>query len=70
MTEYIAPIGELNFVINELAGLEQLSKLPAFEHATDDLLEPILEEASRFAREVLSPTSSVTSKAAAWKTAL
>jgi hypothetical protein len=41
MTEYIAPIGELNFVINELAGLEQLSKLPAFEHATDDLLEPI-----------------------------
>jgi acyl-CoA dehydrogenase len=57
MTEYTAPIGELNFVINELAGLEELSKLPGFEHATDDLLEPILEEASRFAREVLSPTN-------------
>jgi len=57
MTEYIAPLGDLNFVINELAGLEELSKLPGFEHATDDLLEPILEEASRFAREVLSPTN-------------
>jgi len=57
MTEYIAPLGDLNFVINELAGLEELSKLPGFEHATEDLLEPILEEASRFAREVLSPTN-------------
>jgi acyl-CoA dehydrogenase len=57
MTEYIAPLGDLNFVINELAGLEAISKLPGFEHATDDLLEPILEEAARFAREVLSPTN-------------
>ncbi len=57
MNDYIAPLGDLNFVINELAGLEQISQLPGFEHATDDLLEPILEEASRFAREVLGPTN-------------
>ena len=57
MIEYVAPLGDLNFVINELAGLEEPSKLPGFEHATDDLLEPILEEASRFAREVLGPTN-------------
>ena len=57
MTDYIAPLGDLNFVINELAGLQEISKLPGFEHATDDLLEPILEEASRFAREVLGPTN-------------
>jgi alkylation response protein AidB-like acyl-CoA dehydrogenase len=57
MTDYIAPLRDLNFVINELAGLEELSKLPGFEHATDDLLEPILEEAGRFAREVLGPTN-------------
>jgi len=59
MTEYTAPLGDLTFVINELAGLEELSKLPAFEHATDDLLGPILDEASRFAREVISPTNIV-----------
>jgi len=59
MTEYAAPLGDLNFVINELAGLEEISKLPAFEHATDDLIGPILDEASRFAREVISPTNIV-----------
>ena len=57
MSEYIAPLQDLKFAINELAGLEEISKLPGFEHATDDLLEPILEEASRFASEVLSPTN-------------
>ena len=57
MNDYIAPLRDLNFVINELAGLEQISQLPGFEHATDDLLEPILEEASRYAREVLGPTN-------------
>jgi acyl-CoA dehydrogenase len=57
MTDYIAPLEDMNFVINELADLKELSKLPAFEHATDDLLDPILEEASRFAREVLGPTN-------------
>ena len=57
MTEYIAPLKDLNFVIKELAGLDAISKLPGFEHATDDLLEPILEEASRFASEVFSPTN-------------
>jgi len=57
MADYIAPLRDLNFVISELAGLNEINKLPVFEHATDDLLEPILEEASRFAREVLGPTN-------------
>jgi len=57
MTEYSAPLRDFNFVISELAGLPQISSLPGFEHVSDDLLEPILEEASRFAREVLSPTN-------------
>ena len=57
MTDYIAPLRDLNFVINELAGLDEINQLPGFEHATDDLLQPILEEASRFAREVLGPTN-------------
>ena len=57
MADYIAPLGDFNFVISELASLNEINKLPEFEHATDDLLEPILEEASRFAREVLGPTN-------------
>ena len=43
MTEYTAPLKDLNFVIKELADLEKLSQLPVFEHATDDLIEPILD---------------------------
>ena len=57
MTDYIAPLEDLNFAIRELAGLDEINKLPGYEHATGDLLEPILEEASRFAREVLGPTN-------------
>ena len=57
MTDYTAPLRDLNFVISELAGLDEINQLPGFEHATDDLLQPILEEASRFAREVLGPTN-------------
>lgn len=57
MTEYTAPLADLNFVINELSNLDEIIKLPKFEHATDDLLEPILDEAARFSREVLGPTN-------------
>jgi acyl-CoA dehydrogenase len=57
MTEYKAPLKDLRFVINELADLKMISQLPVFEHATDDVLESILDEASRFASEVLGPTN-------------
>ncbi len=59
MTDYNAPLADLKFVINELSNLDEIVKLPAFEHATGDLLEPVLDEAARFAREVLSPTNIV-----------
>jgi hypothetical protein len=57
MTEYNAPLKDLRFTINELADLKTISQFPVFEHATDDLIDPILDEASRFASEVLSPTN-------------
>ncbi len=57
MAEYRAPVKEMRFVINELAGLEQLSKLPGFEEATPDLVEAVLEEAAALAVQVISPTN-------------
>ncbi|MGB5166542.1 MAG: acyl-CoA dehydrogenase [Woeseiaceae bacterium] len=57
MTEYSAPLADQNFVISELAYLDQINRLPIFEHATEDLIQPVLEEAAKFAREVLSPTN-------------
>ena len=45
----------MQFVLNELAGLEQVAKLPGFEDATPDTVDAILEEAAKFATEVLDP---------------
>ena len=55
MSTYHAPLAEMLFVMKELAGLEQISKLPGFEDATPDTVAAILEEASKFATNVLDP---------------
>src|ERR1022692_926140 len=59
MSTYRAPMQEIQFVLNELAGLEQASKLPGYEDATPDTVAAILEEASKFATEVLDPLNAV-----------
>ena len=59
MSTYHAPIADIEFVLNELAGLSQVSELPGFEEATPDVAMAILEEASKFATEVLSPLNAV-----------
>src|SRR6266568_4803472 len=59
MSQYHAPLKEMQFVMNELAGLEQVGKLPGYEDATPDTVAAILEEASKFATEVLDPLNAV-----------
>jgi hypothetical protein len=54
MSTYRAPLRDMQFVLRELAGLEQIGKLPGYEDAPD-VIDPILEEASTFATEVLDP---------------
>ena len=55
MSEYQAPLRDMQFAINELAALETLNKLPGFEDATPDMVEAILEQAGVLANEVFSP---------------
>jgi 3-(methylthio)propanoyl-CoA dehydrogenase len=55
MSSYRAPLPDMEFVMNDLAGLSQVATLPGFEDATPDTVAAILEEASRFASEVLDP---------------
>jgi alkylation response protein AidB-like acyl-CoA dehydrogenase len=59
MSEYVAPLKDVRFALRELAGLEQVATLPGCEEATPDLVDAILEEAARFAGEVLSPLNRV-----------
>ncbi len=55
MSTYTAPLKDMRFVLNELAGLADVAKLPGCGEATPDLVDAILEEASKFASEVLDP---------------
>src|SRR6185503_6424819 len=52
---YAAPLKDMKFVMNELAGLSEVAKLPGYEDASPDTVEAILEEAGKFASEVLDP---------------
>src|ERR671928_2241840 len=55
MSAYQAPLKDMKFVLNELAGLEEIAKLPGYGEATPDTVDAILEEASKFASGVLDP---------------
>jgi acyl-CoA dehydrogenase len=63
MSNYTAPIVEMRFVMDELAGYPELSaEMPAFPDATPDMADAILDEAARFTGEVLTPLNRVGDK--------
>jgi len=53
--EYRAPVKDMLFCMEELAGLEQLSRLPGFEDAGPDTARAVLEECARFNEGVIAP---------------
>jgi 3-(methylsulfanyl)propanoyl-CoA dehydrogenase len=55
MSEYKAPLRDMHFVLQELAGLAEVAKLPGFEEINAELVDQILEESAKFASGVLSP---------------
>src|SRR3984957_14767235 len=55
MTTYEAPLDEMQFVIGELAGLKTLTALPKGTDIDAETVTAVLQEASRFASEVLAP---------------
>jgi alkylation response protein AidB-like acyl-CoA dehydrogenase len=59
MTEYHAPLRDMRFVLDELAGMAEVAALPGYEEATPDLIDAILGEAGKLASEVLAPLNRV-----------
>jgi alkylation response protein AidB-like acyl-CoA dehydrogenase len=59
MADYTAPLKDMRFVLTELAGLDEVSRLPGCEEASADVVEAILEEAGKFAGEVLAPLNRI-----------
>jgi 3-(methylthio)propanoyl-CoA dehydrogenase len=55
MSAYAAPLKDMRFVLNELAGMAEVARLPGCQDATPDTVDAILEQASKFASEVLDP---------------
>ena len=52
---YVAPLKDMVFVMNELAGLAAISQLPGCEDATPETAEAVLEENAKFCSEVVAP---------------
>jgi len=68
MSAYTAPLKDIRFALNELAGLAAVGRLPGYQDATPDTVDAILEEASKFATEVLDPLNySGDQEGARWK---
>ena len=48
-------VKDMLFVLNELAGLNEIQHLPGCEDATDETVQAVIEENARFMSEVVAP---------------
>ncbi len=55
MTDYQAPLKDMRFALQELAGLRDLLALPAFGNIDEDTALQVLEEAGNFSRDIIAP---------------
>ena len=56
MTRYTAPLTDIRFALFDVLGANALfQRLPGLESATPDIVDAVLEEAAKFAEQVLAP---------------
>ena len=59
MSEYRAPLTDMEFVLSNVAGLEDILSLDAYFDMDEELVSAILEESSKFTSEILAPLNRV-----------
>ena len=57
MNQYEAPIKDILFVLDQLIGLDNITKLDGCEDINIDFAEAVLEGAAELATEVIAPTN-------------
>jgi alkylation response protein AidB-like acyl-CoA dehydrogenase len=63
---YQAPVKDMLFCMNELAGIERIATLPGFEEAGIDTARAVLEECARFTEGVVAPLNATGDKQPSW----
>jgi 3-(methylsulfanyl)propanoyl-CoA dehydrogenase len=59
VTDYAAPLADMRFALTEIAGIDEIARLPGCEQATPDVVDAVLEEAGKLAGGVLAPLNRV-----------
>jgi len=59
MPSYNAPIRDMKFLLHEVLGYEDLTKFEAFSEFDSDLADAVIEQAAKFAEDVLTPLNVV-----------
>jgi 3-(methylthio)propanoyl-CoA dehydrogenase len=59
MAEYVPPLHDIRFVLEQLVDLDGLSKLEAYAHVDPDTVLGVIEESGRFMAEVIAPLNPV-----------
>jgi alkylation response protein AidB-like acyl-CoA dehydrogenase len=55
MPSYKAPLADMHFVLHELFDSRSIAELPGYEDFSPELMDSVLDEASKFCEEVLFP---------------
>ena len=56
---YTAPLRDILFTLEEIAGLREIATLPGYAETTPDVVRSVLEEAAKFAGGVLAPLNRI-----------
>jgi alkylation response protein AidB-like acyl-CoA dehydrogenase len=59
MPTYKAPVEDVKFLLNDVFHMERYGNMPGFADASPDVVAAILEEAAKFAEEVVAPLNRV-----------
>jgi alkylation response protein AidB-like acyl-CoA dehydrogenase len=66
MATYQAPLREINFILNDVLKIEQLTRLPGLEDATPETVGGLIEEAAKLIEEKIAPLSMASDAGCKW----